>query len=130
MAKSNNVGITQPKNAVIVIRGESKTFKLCVVDESGVPVDLTGARLIMTVKEDITDELCVIRKDSSKGVGEIDIDEPKAGCAKIYLTPSDTHNKDCGEYIFDVWVVLASGKQHPVIKTTTFQIVAGVTVIT
>lgn len=126
----SNVGITQPKNAVAVIRGESKTFQITVVDELGEPVNLTGARLIMTVKKDIREEACLFRKDSSKGVAQVDIDEPKAGKAKIFITPSDTHNQDCGEYLFDVWVVLTSGKQHPVIKTSTFEIVAGVTVIT
>jgi hypothetical protein len=127
---SNNVGITSPKNAVVVIRGESKTFQITVVDEAGEPVNLTNARLIMTVKPDIREEACLFRKDSDKGAAQIDIDEPKAGKAKIFVVPSDTHNQDCGEYLFDVWVVLTSGKQHPVIKTSTFEIVAGVTVIT
>ena len=93
-------------------------------------MDLTGSRVIMTVKKKITDVECILRKDSDKGIAEVDIVTPRGGIAQIFILPSDTRSLDCREYIFDVWVVLSSGKQHPVVKTSVFEIVAGVTVIT
>ncbi len=122
-------GITQPRNTVTLIRGESKTFQLEVKDPALVIVDLTNARVLMSVKKQITDKLSVIFKDSINGVSEVDIDEPKAGRAKIFVLPGDTRSMDVGEYVFDVWVVLPGGKQHPVVTRSTFEIVAGVTVI-
>jgi len=123
-------GITQPKNTVAVIRGSSKTYELTVVDENNDPVDLTGARVLFTVKTLITDASPVIQKDSQAGAAQIEImPNPKAGKARIYLSPSDTRNLDVAEYVFDAWVVLSSGKRHPVIPPSIFEVEAGVTVL-
>lgn len=124
------LGLTQPKNAVQVIRGTSKTFELTVTDESGGVVNLTGSRVIMTVKRELIDRAPVIQKDSAVGPAQVELSEPKAGKAKIYFDPSDTQTLDVREYLFDVWVVLASGKRYAVVPPSVLEIVAGVTVIT
>lgn len=124
------LGLTQPKNAVQVIRGTSKTFELTVTDESGGVVNLTGSRVIMTVKRELVDRNPVIQKDSAVGPTQVELSEPKAGKAKIYFDPPDTQTLDVREYLFDVWVVLASGKRYAVVPPSVLEIVAGVTVIT
>jgi hypothetical protein len=124
------LGLTQPKNSVQVIRGTSKTFELTVTDEAGGVVNLTGSRIIMTVKRELTDSNAVIQKDSQVGVSQVELSEPKAGKAKIYFDPPDTQTLDVREYVFDVWVILASGKRYAVVPPSILEIVSGVTVIT
>jgi hypothetical protein len=125
-----SLGLTQPKNSIQVIRGTSKAFELVVSDETGAIVNITGSRIIMTVKRELTDADPIIQKDSAVGPVEVELSEPKAGKAKIYLDPPDTQTLDVREYVFDVWVILASGKRYAVVPPSVMEIVAGVTVIT
>lgn len=120
-------GITQPKNALKIIRGTSKTYELRVQTELGYPVNLTGSRVIFSVKECPCDEHCLIQKDSARGATQVAIISPKGGIAQIYLDPVDTQTMSVGEYVFDAWVVLATGKRYAVIPPTTLEIEAGVT---
>lgn len=119
-----------PENRIEIIRGSTKNYELHVVDEEDEDVNLTGARVLMTVKCEETDTDQLIQKDSDDGVAEVDINKPLEGKALIKLGPSDTQTLDVGEYIFDVWVVLASGARHPVVLPSPFIVVAGVTVLT
>ena len=122
--------LTQAKNAVTIIRGSSKTFGLTVVDASAAVVNLTGSRVVFSVKRLITDVHPIILKDSAKSAAQVELTEPKAGKANIYLEPADTQTLNVGEYVFDVWVVLSNGNRHPVIPPSTFAVEAGVTVLT
>lgn len=124
MSSSNILG----GNAIELIRGSSKTFLLSVVDEIGAVQSLDGATVYFTVKCDLKDTETKIVKSSAQPA-EIEIYAPAEGKAKIYLTPGDTLNMDLGEYVFDVWVELASGKRYPVVKPSPFIIEAGVTVL-
>lgn len=121
-------GLTEAVNSVTIIRGSSKTYALSVKDSSGNPVNLTGARIIFSMKEGFCNESAIIRKDSNNGITEIEITDPLAGMAEIKILPSDTTTLDVGEYLFDVWVILTSGKQYPVIPPSKLVIEAGVTV--
>jgi len=124
-------GITQPKNAIRIIRGTSKTYLLSVTDEEGERVDLNGARIIFSVKRSLDDEHTLVQKDSQKGTAQVEILTPtKAGQANIYLVPSDTNTLDVRDYVFDVWVILSSGKRYAVIPPSVLEVEAGVTVIT
>lgn len=122
------MALQDPINSLDVIRGSSKTLALTVLDETGAPVDLTGARVIFTVKSSPTDGVPLVQKDSNVPT-QVGIDSPRTGEAKIYLQPADTHGMDPIEYIFDVWVVLASGKRYPVVQPSIFRIKPGVTVL-
>jgi len=123
-------GITQPKNTIRIIRGTSKTFELSVTDEDSEPIDLNGARVIFSVKRALDEKMPLIKKDSQAGASQVAIQTPtKAGKADIYLVPSDTHTLDAGDYLFDVWVILSSGKRYAVIPPSTLTLEAGVTVI-
>ncbi len=118
-----------PVNSVTVVRGSSKTFELTVTDSTGKAADLTGARVVMTVKKNIGDRSALIQKDSNVGVGEVEITTPREGVVRIYLVPSDTSNLEPTEYVFDVWAVLSSGNRYPVIPPSTFVVEASVTVL-
>lgn len=130
---SNTSSITGSENEVEIIRGTSKNFELLVCDDHGDPVDLTGSRIIATVKCDIETERISIQKDSQVGPAEIEIltqSGDTLGQALIKFAPSDTQNLDPGEYIFDVWVILSSGARHIVVGPDPFIIKRGVTVLT
>jgi hypothetical protein len=127
---SGTTSILGPENEIEIYRGSSKTYELHVTDAEEEDVDLTGARVILTVKCDLSDPAPLIQKDSAKGASEVDINHPLEGKAEIKLVPSDTQTMDAGTYIFDVWVELASGTRSPVVSPSPFKVVAGVTVLT
>jgi len=127
---SGTTSILGPENEIEIYRGSSKTYELHVTDAEEEDVDLTGARVIMSVKCDLSDPSPLIQKDSVKGASEVDINHPKEGKAEIKLVPSDTQTMDAGTYIFDVWVELASGTRSAVVAPSPFKVVAGVTVLT
>lgn len=127
---SGTTSILGPENEIEIFRGASKTFELEVKDGEEEAVDLTGARVILSVKCDLSDAAPLIQKDSQVGAAQVDITHPHEGIAEIKFVPSDTQTMDVGEYIFDVWVVLASGTKGPVIPPSPFRVMAGVTVLT
>lgn len=124
------MSVLDPKNALQVIRGTSKTLLLTVADSSTAkPVNLTGARVIFTVKRRLEDQNPVIQKTSDYST-QVLLTTPTAGQAEIYLTPSDTQTLEVKDYVFDIWVVLASGKRYAVVPPSVFSLKAGVTVLT
>jgi hypothetical protein len=127
---TETTSILGPENLIEIIRGSTKTFELEVHDENNEYVDLTGGRVIFTVKCDIGDTAPKIQKDSLAGATQVDITVPKEGKAEIKLVPSDTQTLNLGEYVFDVWVVLASGSRNPVVGPAPFMVLPGVTVLT
>ena len=127
---SGTTSILGPENEIEIYRGSSKTYELHVTDAEETDVDLTGARIVLSVKCDLKDQAPLIQKDSNVGAAEIDINHPLEGKAEIKFVSADTRTMDVGEYIFDVWVVLASGVRGPVIAPSPFKVLAGVTVLT
>lgn len=117
-----------PENAIEIIRGSSKTLALSVSDETGVPVDLTGAKIYFSIKATLDDPRPLVQK-SSDAPTQVEITTPREGKAKIYLQPSDTQNLDPIEYTFDVWAVLANSKRYPVVLPSIFRVKPGVTLI-
>jgi hypothetical protein len=75
----------------------------------------------MTVKENTTDINPLIYKTSAHGT-QAAITLPRTGIAEIYLVPADTQNLAVKQYLFDVWVILSSGKRHQVVKPSTFDL--------
>jgi len=82
----------------------------------------------MTVKCKASDVENLLQKDSGDGAGEVDITDPHAGLAEIYLQPADTRTLN-GKYVFDVWVILPSGARHVVVGPSTLQVSRSVTVL-
>ena len=96
-------------------RGESKTLRLTITDASGTVVDLTGARVKMTVVEADTTSNVLFTKDSDVGVSEVEIATPTSGVADIFIEPSDTSGVTLYKFLYDIWVELASGKRYAVV---------------
>ena len=118
-----------PENALTVIRGASKTLEMTVTDaDTGLAADLTGGRVVLTVKEAVTDTMPVIQKVSDE-VTQAEITQPRKGIARIYLVPGDTQNLTLKDDVFDVWVILASGKRYPVVQPSVFTVQPGVTLL-
>lgn len=122
-------GFLTTESSIEIIRGSSRTLALTVTDGEGDPVNLTGGRIIMTVKCRISDSEVLFQKDSDEGAAEIEITNASSGEAKIYIQPSDTSGLAAASYVFDVWVLLSSGSRHLVIGPGTFVVKAGVTVL-
>jgi len=117
-----------PENAVTIIRGTSKTLELVVTDADGKVVDLTGAKVVMSVKEFLTDTNPLVQKISDVPV-QAQITLPREGKARIYLVPADTQTLAAKQYVFDVWVILSGGKRFAVVLPSTFIVQAGVTIL-
>jgi len=118
-----------PENALSLIRGTSKTLELVVTDADGKVVDLTGAKVVMTVKATVTDTNPLIQKSTDVPT-QAELTVPREGKARIYLIPSDTQTLAIKQYVFDVWLVLSNGKRHAVVPPSVFEVQAGVTLLT
>lgn len=94
-----------------MFKGDDRTFRLTVKDQTCQIVDLTGSSLIFTVKAFATDPTPAIQK-SSMVAGEIDIIDPVNGVAEINILPSDTANLETGQYVFDIQLTTAASKIH------------------
>ena len=120
--------ILQPRNALTVYRGTNKTFVLTVTDGDAKPVNLTGARIVFTVKSRIEDQVPLLQK-TSDSAAQILITTAASGLAEIYLLPADTARMAVRPYVFDVLVQLSNGKRYVVIPPSTFDLQATVTVL-
>ena len=117
-----------PENALLVTRGSSKTLQLTVRNRHRKPQDLTGARILFTVKRTLQDSKPLISKTTDHS-SQILFTNPKVGQAQIFILPEDTQYLEIRDYLFDVWVVLASGNRYVVVPTSIFSLQAGVTII-
>lgn len=117
-----------PKNAVQIIRGTSKTLQLSVADATGKPVDLTGSRIVMTVKSKFEDTTNVFQKTTDQAT-QVLITDARGGVAQVFINPADTQDREIKQYLFDVWVILSSGKRYAVVPPSIFDLQPGVTVL-
>lgn len=116
-----------PENLLEVPRGTSKTLELTVTDLDCKIIDITGGKVVFSVKEDLGDQNPLIQKTTDVP-SEALITKPREGLAEIFLIPDDTHNLDPrADYIYDVWVIQASGDRFVVIPPSTFKITDTVT---
>lgn len=81
-----------------IFRGDDHNVELQVVDKNGIPVNITGSRIRMT----IASRPVSIQKDSNNGITEVEFTIPLTGEALIKLLPADTNTKEIGSYKFDV----------------------------
>jgi len=120
--------ITSSSSSIELYQGESKDLELEIVEEvkqtdgtlAEEPVNLTGAKVCFTVRKAVGDPEVKIAKDSLSAL-EIEILTPATdGLATIHILTDDTSLLSPGKYVFDVWVVLSSGKKVPVIEVSEF----------
>lgn len=115
-----------PENSLSVIRGSSKTLALKVTNPDGSDYNLTGCKLVLTVKPTTYEDLPLVQKVSTVPAQSV-ITSPRTGDAEFYLVPADTQGLSPKKYIFDVWLVTATGERFVVIPPSTFDVQAGVT---
>jgi len=101
---------------------------MIVTDSDGKASDLTGARVVLTVKETVADTNPIIQKISDFPA-QAEVTVPRSGKAKIYLIPSDTQTLAIKQYVFDVWIILPNGKRFAVVPPSIFEVQAGVTLL-
>ncbi|MHC4930165.1 MAG: hypothetical protein ACYTFU_10965 [Planctomycetota bacterium] len=125
---SGSSNITKSSSSIELYQGESKDLELEIVQEvddvdgnpEEEPVNLTSAKVCFTVRKVVGDPEVKIAKDSTNAL-QIEILTPATdGLAIIHIVSDDTQNLDPGKYVFDVWVVLSSGKKLPVIEVSDF----------
>lgn len=89
-------------NKITVNRGDSHTLHLAF-KINGQPMDLTGATVFFTVKQDLNDP------DSMAQIAKTvnSFDDPETGIVDIELTEDDT--AVAGEYYYDIQLKQSSG---------------------
>jgi hypothetical protein len=119
--------ILQSKNAITILRGESKTLKLTVTNPDSTPLNLTGGRIVFTVKGNALDAIPLLQKTTDNSSQAL-ITSATGGLAEIYMIPGDTKTLSIKEYVFDVWLILG-GKQYPIVPPSTLNLQPGVTTL-
>lgn len=118
-------------NALAVVRGATQSYTLSVTTEDGAPEDLTGARLLCTVKARRDEEQPVVRKDSQVSSAHPAFTTTpqglRSGQAALNLYPEDTHTLDPGLYVYDLWVFFGDGRRVPVIPDSTLEVLDSIT---
>jgi hypothetical protein len=97
------------------VRGVTIALTFTVKDEDGQAVDLTGATAYLRVRPDL--KAAPVIQLSSPATG-IAIAAPQTGATKGQFTatvpPADTAALEPGDYVWDAWIVEASGARHAV----------------
>ena len=95
---------------IFITAGDSRTLVLRVKNQNYNVVDITGAKIMFTVKKNFydADSLAVIQKTTDD---DITITDAANGVAQIRLTPADTDpatntDLDLTTYVYDIQVQL------------------------
>ena len=102
--------MSRDKNAIVFVRGDSYSRTINIT-HNGIPVDLTGASVVMTVAtaENPTDETTKLFEVA--GV----VDDVAPG--RVHFTPTAINNGVAGQYFYDVQVTDAAGNIRTPIKS-------------
>lgn len=120
--------VEDPENVLEMTRGTSKTIMLTITDEDGEAFDITGGRLVLSVKQEVSDGVHALIVKTTDDLEEAVIADPRAGEVEIYIKPGDTQNLiPDAEYFFDVWLVLPSEERFNVVPPTSFKVKDSVT---
>jgi hypothetical protein len=127
--------ITKSSNSVDLYQGETKDLDLLIVKEVKdvndvtveEPVDLTGATIYFSVRRKASAPELLIGKDSTNILSIEIVAPPTSGQVIIHMLADDTKHMAAGEYVFDIWVVLSSGKRAPVVEISEFIVKEAVT---
>lgn len=105
------------------IRGDSRTINVTVTNADGTPKDITGGKVMFTLKP--TDDTA---DDTAASVSKTVTSHtsPTLGLSAVTLLPTDTSGLTVGTYYYDLQVVDASGNVTST-KQDTWQIIADTT---
>ena len=102
-------------------QGEDAAYLIEVLDENRDAANLSGTILALSVVRTLGGTPVITK--SSAVSGEIDILFPESeGRAKAYFVPADTLGLSPGDYFYDVWATLMSGKVITVVRPSRFTI--------
>ncbi|MCK5610025.1 hypothetical protein KAR91_49585 [Candidatus Pacearchaeota archaeon] len=104
-------------NEIRIYAGDSYDGTITIENENGAKVDLTNSTGIASFKRELTDdEYAFQRKNigAGGGAGEIEMSDPSNGQVKLHIVPSNTSGLAWGQYSYDFWVKLSSGKEYTV----------------
>lgn len=95
-------------NKLEIIRGDDTTLHTTFTDEYGVAVDISGANLVFTAKNDF-DSVVAITKTMASGLHT----DPTHGITDIMLGHAIT-NVDPGDYYYDIELTFGNGTVNSV----------------
>lgn len=121
--------LVSPENTIEIVRGSSRILEVAVTDLDNNAVDITGGRIVMSLKEDVDDpDSAVLFVKDSTDATEATIVSGPLGTARVFLGPADTHNLEPGrEYVYDIWLVQVSGDRFSVVGPAVFKVLDSVT---
>jgi hypothetical protein len=114
---------------IAITQGATKTILATVLDENNTPIDLTGSKLYLTVKDN--KNITIISKISTNSSQILILDQtqtPTKGQAQIMFVAADTKARAVGTYQYDIWLVLPDQSPRPLINPSVFEIKPSVTV--
>ena len=96
-------------------KNKTKTFQTTILDSAGAAQDLTGFKLIFTVRPSVDDvATAIISKEAV-------IATPASGIGVFTLTPSDT-NVTLGNYVYDIQLTNESDESVMIVNPTALEI--------
>ena len=103
-----------PYEKIELYADNDRTLRVFVKDGELNIIDLTGATLVLTVKE--TKGGSVVFQKSTSNPSEGAIGAADEGEAFFYIVPSDTASLDIRQYVYDVEVTLSTAKKYTVLE--------------
>ena len=116
---------------ISLTQGSNRTVKVMVVDQSGLPFDLTGCVGYLWVRQCDTAATPSITKTTSVGAQGAIIAPASAGVMEFYFLPADTASISPSEMLYDAWIRTddAPAKDYQVVPRSRFVITRRITVI-
>jgi len=113
--------------ALTCVRGQTLPLVATVRDYKNQLVDLTGATCYLTVRTDEKAAAALIALQTGSGIVLADQTGALKGQFTATILPTQTLSLEVGDYVWDMWVVDATGNKYPVIATSRFTLLHQVT---
>lgn len=108
-----NIAPVNPRRAIRCTMGSTVTVRIAVVDTAGVPVDLSTASLVLTIKK------APNSYEVTFTANETVVGDPLAGNAEFSIPSTAFEYVEPGRYCYDIWL-LRGAESDPVIPTSPF----------
>lgn len=113
-------------NRIIIVRGDSRVLQIAVTDQNYLPVDISGARVRFTARQDAylasdptgADPFPYIQKDSNRGSSEAVVTNGPGGICQVSLSSVDTLLMPQGDYHYDVVLDMPGGSTYTAVSDT------------
>lgn len=112
-----------------MVRGQTFPVLFTVKNHVGARVDLTGATAHLSVRTDAKAAPVVHKSSPSAGVSLAVQSGLTLGQFTATLAPADTAALVPGDYIYDAWIVDATGARWPLVAASRLAILAEVSVL-